>query len=184
VEVASYLVFTQMHRSSMPRAHMREWWDILHVVLPAGHRLCSFGHTVSHLSDQNGVNVQTLHVCRAGCILFRDRDPRLDPHGLHQFADADQCPRCGLARYKNVRKKRAYKTFTWLGINTQLARRAWHPAWRDAVRIPHRVNCILLYTFVHYSEHFVYYFRLDPVTSCAASTSPRCGTTSSHKTRS
>jgi hypothetical protein len=151
VDVASFLVFTHMQRAGLPKSHMREWWDLVHVLLPADHNLRGFDVTRAHLTDQGGMDIQTLDVCRGGCVIFRNRDLRLDPQRLHQFADADNCPTCHLARYKNAQKRRAYKHFTWIGLNTQLAKRAWHPAWRDAVRILPRVyNCTLLYTIIYF----------------------------------
>jgi hypothetical protein len=145
VELATYLLLDQMRRSAMTQAKMKEWWDLQLVLLPADHAMPDYRAARRYQTEQDGAVLQTFDVCRNDCVIFRDRDPRFDPDGTHQYADLDACPACNLPRYKTARKRRAHRQFSWMGLNSQLAKRAWHPAWRDAVRLKPTVLCTIVY---------------------------------------
>jgi hypothetical protein len=72
-------------------------------------------------------------VCVRSCVMFRDRPAEFDPEGNHQFANYTRCPKCREHRYSADGKAR--RTFSWLGINNQLAARLWVPERQDAIRL-------------------------------------------------
>jgi hypothetical protein len=139
VRTASFLILDTLSRASIPKTKMNEVWDLIDALLPNGHSLPPIKLVRANLAQASGTAPVTIDVCREHCILYRNRDRRLDPRGEHQHAKAVACPVCGQSRYKNPRaspsKRRAYKKFTWMGINKQLARRLWNADWRDALRM-------------------------------------------------
>jgi hypothetical protein len=148
LRLTAYLVINQLRRSNVPRTRMREWWDLICVLLPEGHALPTFAIAMKYLQRQDGCKLTEFHVCPNECVVFRNRDLHLDPGRTHQFADADVCPTCQHPRYRDPQRKKPYKKFSWFGFSDQLARRVWHPEWRDAVRLHDRE---VLSTIVDYN---------------------------------
>jgi hypothetical protein len=98
IRTASFLILDTLSRANLPKTKMNEVWDLIDALLPCGHGLPPIRLVRANLAQASGTAPITIDVCRNHCVLYRNRDRRLDPQGEHQHAKATVCPVCGTAR--------------------------------------------------------------------------------------
>ena len=134
VLLTCYILLDQMGRCNLNKKAMREWWDIVTLILPVGHNLPSFKEGYALLSGMSDVTLHKFDVCPNDCVVFRDRPKELDPRGRHQYSCRTKVPCCPVCKARRIRPDgKPVKTFSWLGVNGQLLARMKTPFWRDAV---------------------------------------------------
>jgi hypothetical protein len=133
VLVACFLVVDFIQSKSLDKAAARDLWDVITVLLPEGHNLPPWTEAADLISSMSAIKRKTYDVCVNHCVIFRDRDARLEGHAEHCYSGETECPVCEEPRCDALGKARLQ--FSWLGITNQLAARMRYQDWRDAISL-------------------------------------------------